>query len=93
MFEILPWGRVIEKLYYLTSQPKSGKSGKDEKTFFESVRIFSIFPHPFTSRGTDSSAVVCRPVRVTHLTESERAGNLINLVNIFLGKIVSVTRL
>ena len=71
MFEILPWGRVIEKLYYSTSQPKSGKSGKDEETFFESVGLFSIFPHPIASRGIDSSAVVCGPVRVTHLTESE----------------------
>ena len=50
---------------------------------YRTFHPFSIFSHPITSRGTDSSAVVCRPVRVTHLTESERAGNLINIVNIF----------
>ena len=54
-----------------------------KKTFFESVLIFSFFPHPFTSREIDSSAVVCRPVRVTHFTESEWAGNLKILVKIW----------
>ena len=33
---------------------------------YRTFHPFSIFSHPITSRGTDSSAVMCGPVRVTH---------------------------
>ena len=59
------------------------RSRSMRKFFFESVRLYSIFPHLTTSREIDSSAVVCGPVRVTHLTESEWAGNLKILVKIW----------
>ena len=50
---------------------------------YRTFHPFSIFSHPITSRGIDSSAVVCRPVRVTHLTESERAGIFNKILSTF----------
>ena len=53
-----------------------------KKRFFRNYRTvqpFPIFSHPITSRGTDSSAVMCGPVRVTHQGKAQLTSYWISL--------------
>ena len=46
---------------------------------YRTFHPFSIFSHPITSRGTDSSAVMCGPVRVTHQGKAQLTSYWISL--------------